>query len=110
MIKMIIQMDNQKIIENSDYSVEQIYNALDKIFKQKGIDKRIMNVGIIEYIGSGKMTDFANFGKIMLGLKNQEWFMNNAKKWIYCNNDDSENPDVYEEEDLLAHYGRKTVA
>ena len=42
----------------------------------------------------------------MLGLKDQEWFINNVKEWIYCNSDDSENPDIYDEEDLLVYYGK----
>ncbi len=106
MIKMIIQMNDQKIIEKGDYSLKQVYETLDRIFLQKGIEKKETAIGIIEYLGRGRSSDFANFGKIMLGLKDQEWFMNNVKEWIYCNSDDSENPDIFDEEDLLVHYGK----
>ncbi len=46
----------------------------------------------------------------MLGLKEQNWFMDNAVTWLYCNSDDSDDPDDFDEEDLLVHYGKKAVA
>ena len=110
MIKMIIQMNNEKIMEKGEYSPEQIIAALDRIFFQKGIDKKELDLDIIEYVGHDNPTDFANFGKIMLGLKDQDWFMDNAKEWFYCSNDDSDDPEDFEKEDLLVHYGRKAVA
>ena len=45
----------------------------------------------------------------MLGLKEQSWFMDNAKTWLYCNSDDSDDPSEFNEEDLLVHYGIKVA-
>ena len=75
MIKMIIQMNNEKLLRDPEFTEVQIDTAL-----------------------------------IMLGLKNQKWFMNNAKEWILCNSDDSDDPEYFDEEDLLAHYARNVVA
>lgn len=36
--------------------------------------------------------------------------MDNANTWLYCNSDDSDDPNDFNEEDLLAHYGKKAVA
>ena len=109
MIKMIIKMNEDKIITSGEYTLEQVYSALDRIFSQRGMDKIESDLGI-EYVGHEKPTDFAYFGKIMLGLKNQGWFMDNADKWIYCNSDDSDDPNDYSEENLLEHYGKAVVA
>lgn len=108
MIKMIIKMNEEKISTSREYTVERIYRALDKIFSEKGMERTNTDRGI-EYTGHGYPTDFAYFGKIMLGLKDQPWFMDNAKTWLYCNSDESDNPNEYAEEDLLAHYSRGFV-
>ena len=109
MIKMIIEMDDNKINMSGKYTTDQIYSALDRIFDKRGMDRIDTGRGI-EYVGHNLSTDFAYFGKIMLGLKEQEWFMDNANTWLYCNSDDSDDPNDFNEEDLLAHYGKKAVA
>ncbi len=108
MIKMIIEMNEEKISSSTEYTVDKIYAALDRIFTGKGMDRYDTDRGI-EYVGHERSTDFAYFGKIMLGLKEQAWFMDNAKTWLYCNSDDSDDPTEFNEEDLLVHYGRKVA-
>ena len=63
----------------------------------------------VEYCGHERPTDFAYFGRIMTGLRKQAWFMENASTWLFCNSDDADDPSVFEEEDLLAHYGMKAA-
>ena len=108
MIKMIIKMDDEKIRNSEKYELERIYSALDKVFEKEGISRK-ETVSGIEFSGQGNSTDIAYFGMIMLGLKDQPWFMDNVAKWLYCNSDDSGDPDDYIVEDLLVHYGRKTL-
>ena len=105
MIKMTIRMNEEKISTSSEYTVEHIYQALDSIFSKYGMDRTETDRGI-EYVGHNRPTDFAYFGKIMLGLKEQPWFMDNVKTWLYCNSDDSDSPTDFNEEDLLVHYGK----
>ena len=57
-----------------------------------------------EYLGNERPTDFGYFGQIMLGLKNQAWFMDNATTWLLCSNDDADDPKKFNKEDLLKHY------
>ena len=109
MIKMIIQMNKEKLLRDPEFTEVQIDAALNKIFTQMGMTRVDTDRGT-EYCGHNHPSDFARFGKIMLGLKNQKWFMNNAKEWILCNSDDSDDPEDFDEEDLLAHYARNVVA
>ena len=74
MIKMIIEMNEDKIRSAEKVTMEQIYAALDRIFSKRGMEKIVTERGI-EYLGHERSTDFAYFGKIMLGLKEQSWFM-----------------------------------
>ncbi len=39
MIKMIIKMNEDKIIASDEYSVDRINQALDRIFSNKGMDR-----------------------------------------------------------------------
>ncbi len=109
MIKMIIQMDEEKLLQDPELTEAQIEAALNRIFTQMGMTKVDTDRGI-EYCGHNHPSDFARFGKIMLELKNQKWFMSNAKEWILCNSDDSDDPEDFDEEDLLAHYARNVFA
>ena len=109
MIKMIIKMDDDKISKEGKYSIDQVYAAIDRIFTEKGMRKTAIDGGV-EYSGHERPTDFAYFGRIMTGLKKQPWFMNNASTWLWCSNDDVDDPADFSEEDLLSHYGRKMVA
>ena len=108
MIKMIIKMNDDKIEMSNQYTLDKIYAALDRIFSERGME-RVDSAAGIEYRGCERSTDFASFGKIMLGLKEQTWFMDNASEWLFCSNDDSDDPGVFNEEDLLVHYGRKAA-
>lgn len=54
--------------------------------------------------------DFGRFGSIVNALKKQEWFMGNVATWILYDSDDSDSPDDFAEEDLIAHYARKRAA
>ena len=108
MIKMIIKMNDEKIAEQHDYAIEQVYSNIDRIFKSKGMEKKEIDGGM-EYAGHELPTDFAYFGKIMIGLKKQPWFMDNASVWMFCSNDDSDDVNDFDEEDLLAHYKNSTL-
>lgn len=102
MIKMLIKMNDDKLSIEENLSA-RAYTALDRIFTTKGMERLDTDEGI-EYIGHEKSTDFAQFAKIMIGLKNQKWFMDNVDKWLYLCSDDSDSPDDYNVEDLLEHY------
>lgn len=106
MIKMIVKMDEGQIRESDNYTIDQINSALDRIFLSRGMT-RVETENGVEYRGHDRASDFAAFGKIMLGLKEQKWFVDNVKAWKFCSNDDTDYEDVFNEEDLLAHYGIK---
>ena len=60
MIKMIIEMNEDKIRSAEKVTMEQIYAALDRIFSKRGMEKIVTERGI-EYLGHERSTDFAYF-------------------------------------------------
>lgn len=96
MIKMEIQMNEKKIEQISSYTKEQVYDMIDFVASSKGIAKKD-HQGV--FIGNNDSQDFANFGKIVLYLKEQEWFLPFVEKWYLYVGDEKDN--------LAKHYKKK---
>ncbi|MBP3896285.1 MAG: hypothetical protein J6D57_00405 [Mogibacterium sp.] len=108
MIKMIIQMDEGRILTKSEYTPSQIYETINKVFNQQGFTCTEKS-GVREYCGKEDARDFGRFSRIYNMLKRQPWFMDNAMTWLLLNSDDSDDPNDFSEEDLLA-YNRRRAA
>ena len=106
MIKMIIKMNDDKIVADNVYTLERIYSGLDRIFSQFGYSSEKIG-GNLEYKGNGAASDFGKFGRIYNGLRKQTWFINNADTWLLCNSDDVEDPEDYSVDDLLNYDGNR---
>lgn len=107
MLKMMICMDNEKIAAEQKYHLESIYNTLNNTFHNAGLLRMEDNSGALVYRDCGRAKDFSLFGKIVNLLKKQAWFMDNVSVWRLYDSDDSDNPDDFNEEDLLTHYRKK---
>lgn len=97
MMKMEVQMDENKIKKSGAYSIEQINNMVVEVARKKGITKRNNN-GL--FVGNGDDKDFSNFGRIVLFLKDQEWFLPFVKTWVLYTD---------EETDDMAKYFKKKM-
>ena len=109
MLKMIIRMDDNKITAEKKYRLEGIYHAINNTFQTIGLPRMEDSSGALVYRDCGRPRDFSLFGKIVNTLKRQSWFMENVSVWRLCDSDDSDNPDDFNEEDLLNHYRKKPV-
>ncbi len=108
MIKMIIKMNDDKIVEDNEYTLERVYSGLDRIFSQFGYSSEKVD-GNLEYKGNGAPSDFGKFGRIYNGLRKQTWFIKNADTWLLCNSDDVDDPEDYSIEDLLHYNGNRVM-
>lgn len=107
MLKMIIQMDDNKINNEKKYRLDGIYSAIDNAFAKMGLPRMEDASDSLVYRDNGQSKDYGRFGKIVNILKKQAWFMDNVTVWRLCDSDDSDSPDDFSEEDLLNHYRRK---
>jgi len=97
MIKMRIKLDEEKIIREKKYSLNEIKNTLDKIFANAG--------GFLDDNGEYTNGTFESFGAILAVLKNSDWFMDNVIEWLWKDSDFSEESTDFEVEDLLLKVG-----
>lgn len=104
MIKMVIHMDNDKIIGENKYRLEGIYDSINNMFLAMGLLRMEDDSNALVYRDCGREKDFSLFGIIVNTLKKQDWFMENVTEWLLCDSDDSDDPDDFNEEDLLNHY------
>ena len=107
MLKMIIRMDDNKINIEKKYRLDGIYKTIDNAFFKMGLPRMEDASGSLVYRDNGRTTDYGRFGKIVNTLKRQPWFMENVVEWLFCDSDDSDSPDEFNEEDLLNHYRQK---
>lgn len=107
MLKMIIRMDDNKINIENKYRLDGIYQTINNAFSKMGLSRIEDASGSLVYCDNGHIADYGRFGKIVNTLKRQPWFMENVIEWIFCDSDDSDSPDDFNEEDLLSHYRQK---
>lgn len=107
MLKLEIKMNEDKIQKEQKYTVESIYQALEKTFEKQHLQKRIGEDGVLWFFGTGDPRDYGAFGAIITALKEKAWFMDYVTRWIWYNSDDGENEEDYAVEDILYHYTRR---
>lgn len=107
MLKMMIRMDDAKITAEKKYHLDSIYNTINNLFLTVGFLRMDDASGALVYRDCGRTKDFSLFGKIVNTLKKQTWFMDNATVWRLYDNNDSDSPEDFNEEDLLTHYRKK---
>ena len=90
MMKMLIELNANKIEEEGKYDLNRINAYLDKMFTKRNMQKDNDNW----YING----DFSGCGSLIITLSQKEWFMDNLVKWLWYDTDDESM------EDLKAHY------
>ena len=101
MLKMQVVMDYEKIRRDNVYDVDKIERAIDSVLLgEYGFMKHADGL----YLESGKSDDYTNFWSAILLLKDEGWFLDNVKTWLWFNSDDSHDPEDFAVEDLRAHY------
>lgn len=108
-MRMLIRMNNDKIIEEKKYNLESIFMALKNLFIRIGLQGTFDDIDTLIYQSNGDDKDYGRFGKIVNFLKKQEWFMENVLDWKLYENIDLEGSEELTEEDLVSHYRHKQL-
>ena len=91
MQKMLIQLDVEKIERERKYNLQDVWRLIDEIFAKGKCTKEIQSDGAVMYSGNpNRNNNLADFGLAYLLLQKRDWFVDNAKTWIWYNNDDDE--------------------
>ena len=107
MMKMEIKMNEEKINREKKYRLQGMYKRPDDGFADLGMLKVEDGSDTLMYYGINEAKDFANFGRMVLALKREEWFMDNVVVWRLYESDDTVDPDDFAVNDLVEYYPYK---
>lgn len=93
MFKMVIEMNNKKIISDGEYNLKSVYDTIIEVFNVNGLDKVKSSETKIVALENGNNQDLARFGKVMNFLKNKDWFMDNCISWHFYDGYNDEDED-----------------
>ena len=96
MMRMLVELDENKIVNDGKYSLSKINSYLSNAFAKRNMIKNADNW----YING----NFTSCGSLALTLSRKDWFMNNVKQWLWYDEEDGST------EDLKAHYSKETLS
>lgn len=85
MMKMLIQLDEEKIANDGLYELNDIWQQLDGKFAEQNCVKEVQADNSVIYRGNPfKKDHFSAFGALFRALTNSRWFTENCKVWKLC--------------------------
>lgn len=100
-------MDNDKIIADQKYNLENIYQTLERAFSRYHLYQEKKSDGTLVFLGKGNAKDYGAFGCLITSLREKVWFMEYVIRWIWYNSDDGQDENDFAVEDVLYHYTKK---
>lgn len=92
MVRTTFKFNEAKIIEDGQYTIEQLHEKVDLVASKNLLTKEQPG----QYLSDIGTHDFALVGRAILTLKDEPWFINNISEWLINIDGNTE--------DILAHY------
>lgn len=108
MIKVEIELDEQKIIDDNKYVPESILECMDDTFVQNG--QQILEADGFRRVyrdGGNIEKDFAILGGIVVDFADEDWFLPYATKILWYENEDDNDENDFNVEDWLEGFKKK---
>ena len=108
MIKVEIELDEQKIIDDGKYVPESILECLDDNFVRNG--QQILEAEGFRRVyrdGGNVEKDFAILGKLILNFSKKKYFLPYTTKILWYNNHNSKDENNFIVEDWLEGFRKK---
>ena len=89
MMKMLIQLDEEKVLSDEKYALEDMWRIIDKQFAGE-CDKEVQPDGSVLYSGNPNKDYYTKIMLAYMSLSDKKWFAEYCIKWIWYDNDDNE--------------------
>ena len=86
-MRMKIKLNEEKARENGKYTVEEMYKKIDDLAKKVNITKKDKEGA---FLGNNDRYDLASFIRIVLTLKDCNWFKPYVEEWLWDENGEVE--------------------
>lgn len=84
MIKMQISLDEEKILRDGIYDLDNVWRMLDERFAEQNCVKEVQADGVIYKSNPREKDNFSVFGALCRFLNNAKWFVDNCKVCKLC--------------------------
>ena len=102
MMKMLIQLDEERIKADDEYDLQEMWQAIDELFEDVKCIKEVQPDGSVMYSGNPNSNSLlADFCYAHWSLTDWEPFAQYCSKWIWYDNEYDENM-PFVEDDVLA--------
>ena len=106
MMKMLIQLDEERVKKDGKYKLEDMWRVIDAKFDKYECIKERQEDGSMLYKGNPEKDYFTCMMLAAMQLKHQKWFGRYCTKWIWYDNDDDEDL-PFQDIDVLARERQK---
>ena len=86
-MRMKIKLNEEKARENGKYTVEEMYKKIDDLAKKVNKTKKDKEGA---FVGNNDRYDLSSFIRIVLTLKDCNWFKPFVKEWLWDENGEVE--------------------
>lgn len=90
MMKMLIQLDEERVVKDGKYKLEDMWRVIDAKFDKYDRVKEIQPDGSMLYTGNPEKDYYTCMALANITLKKQKWFGKYCKKWVMLDNEDDE--------------------
>ena len=94
MLKMLIQIDEERLVKDDRYDLDNYWESIDFRFKDN-CTKEVLPDGSVLYSGIEGANYFADIGGAYINLNRKQWFADYVTKWIWYDNDGMEDKPLY---------------
>lgn len=100
MMKMLIQLDEARVLRDGKYDLADMWRIIDDKFRS-GCIKEVQPDGAALYSGERDKNYYSCMALAYMILSEKKWFAQYCTKWIWYDNDDDETL-PFADEDVLA--------
>lgn len=102
MIKMLIQLDEERIKADDEYDLQEMWQAIDELFEDVKCIKEVQPDGSVMYSGNPNRKNLlADFCYVYFSLAKWEFFAQYCNKWLWYSNEGNDDLPLGED-DVLA--------
>lgn len=90
MMKMLIQLDEERVVSDKKYKLADMWRAIDAKFEKYNCTKERQADGSVLYSCTPNSDYYTGFNLAAMFLKRQKWFATYCIRWIWYDNEDDE--------------------
>jgi virulence-associated protein VapD len=102
-----IHFNEKKIVEDGEYSYEDVYNTVRDVFFEKGFGYICNETGSLFIYDRGDKTDYGVMWRTIFDLYETDWFKKFVDGYYYYDFDDEDNDGTCEADNMMDVFAKE---